>query len=90
MRVDQPGKQRLLAKVNDFTGVARFDLIKFCNINDSIFGKSDRAILDGRSVHRDDGARTNDHCSAVAAVCDGRQPCALELLDALRCEPLQV
>src|SRR4029077_7052765 len=31
MRIDQSGQERLLAKINDFTGVARFDFVKFSN-----------------------------------------------------------
>jgi hypothetical protein len=63
----------LLAEVNDFPSVARFDLVEISSIDDLISANGDRAILDGRSVHCDDRARTNDHSSAVAAVCDRRQ-----------------
>ena len=61
MRVDQPRQQRLLAKIDNFTGVAPFDLIKFRDIDNFISGNSHRAILDGRSIHRHDGAGANDH-----------------------------
>src|SRR5204862_4178000 len=73
MRVNQPGHRRLLAKVDDFPGVARFDLVEISSTKDLISANGDRAILDGRSVHGDDHARTNDHSSAVAAVCDRGQ-----------------
>src|SRR2546421_1702664 len=61
MRVDQPRQQRLLAKIDNFTGVAACDLIKFSDIINSIIGNSHRAILDRRSIHRHDGAGANDH-----------------------------
>src|SRR5256885_17263622 len=61
MRIDQPGQRRLLAKINIFTGVPRFDLIKFPNSGVSFFGNSAPAVVDGRSIHRHDGARANDH-----------------------------
>ena len=61
MRVDQSGQQRLLAKVDSFTGVARFDLIKFPDIGDSIPGNSYRAVVDWRSIHRNNCARMKNH-----------------------------
>src|SRR5439155_26691499 len=73
MRVDQSRQQRLLAKIDNFTGVALFDLIKLPNIDNLISGNGDCAVLDGCSIHRHDCARTNDHLSAVAAVYDRRQ-----------------
>ena len=61
MRVNQPGEQRLFAKVDDFAGVARFDFVETSSIDDLIPANGDRAILDGRAVCGDDRARTNDH-----------------------------
>ena len=66
MRVDQSRQQRLLAKIDRFTGVTRFDLVKFPNIDDSISRNGDRAVLDGRTVHRHDCACTNDHSPFTA------------------------
>ena len=61
MRVYEPRQQRLFAKIDNFTGVARSDLVKLPNIGNLIAGNSHRAVLDGCSVHRHDGARTDDH-----------------------------
>ena len=61
MRVDQSRQQRLVAKIDRFTGIARFDLIKLSNIDNAIFGNHDRAVVDGWSIHCHDRARTNDH-----------------------------
>src|SRR4029079_11776747 len=43
------------------TGFARLNVIKFANIDDPITRHSDRTVLDGRSVHRQNNARANDH-----------------------------
>src|SRR5438034_9506753 len=61
MRVNQPGQQRLFAKVDDLTGVARFDLVEISSFNDLIPANSDRAILGWRAVCGNNRARTNDH-----------------------------
>ena len=61
MRVYEPRQQRLFAKIDNFTGVARSDLVKLPNIDNLIAGNSHRAILDGLSVHRHHGARTDDN-----------------------------
>src|SRR5262249_38149769 len=61
MRVYQPRQQRLLAKIDNFAGVARSDLGKLADIGNLISGNSDCAVLDGRGVHRHDSARANDH-----------------------------
>ena len=61
MRVDQPGQERLLAEIDNFTRIFFFDPIKFSDINDPIPGNGDRAVPDRRSIHRHDGPRTNNH-----------------------------
>src|SRR5215467_4180944 len=66
MCVDQPGQQRLLAEVDNFPCVAHLDLIEISSTDDLIPANGDRAIFNGRSVHGNDRARTNDHSSAVA------------------------
>jgi len=38
MRVDQAGKQRLLAKIDNFTGVAGFDFVELSNIDNGAGG----------------------------------------------------
>ena len=61
MCVDQSGQERSLAKIDDFTAVARFDFIKFSDVDNFISGKGDRAIVNGRSIHRNDDSRTKNH-----------------------------
>jgi len=61
MGVDQTGQQNLLAKIDHGAGIARFDLVEFSDIDNSISGNCDCAILNRRSIHRRDGAGTNDH-----------------------------
>ncbi len=62
MRVDQSGQQRLLAKVDSFLPrVSRGNPRKFSNINNSISGNRDGAVLNWRAIHCNDGARANDH-----------------------------
>jgi hypothetical protein len=51
----------LFAEIEGVAGVARLDVIKSANANDPIPGNSDRAIFDGRSVHRDHCTRANNH-----------------------------
>ena len=38
MRVDQAGKQRLLAKIDNFSGVTRFDFVEQSNIDNGAGG----------------------------------------------------
>ena len=67
MRVDQPRQQCLLAKVdNFFSCVAAGNFRKFSDIENTIAGDHDRAVLNRRTVHRHDGARADDHFSPVA------------------------
>jgi hypothetical protein len=73
MCIDQAGKQRLLAKIGNFTGVARFDFIEQSNVDDSISFDRDGAVLDGRSIHRHNEAGADNHFPAVAAVYDRRK-----------------
>src|SRR4026207_1412796 len=61
MGADQTGQQSLLAKIDHGAGIARFDLVEFSNIDNSISGNCDRAILNRRSIHRPEGARANAH-----------------------------
>src|SRR5439155_12881112 len=62
MRVDQSGQQRLLAEVDSFLPrVSRRNLREFSNIDNSISGNRDGAVLNWRSIHCRDGARANDH-----------------------------
>src|SRR6266576_5051064 len=61
MGVDQTGQQSLLAKIEHGAGIARFDLVEFSNIDNSISGNCDCAILNRRSIHRRDGASANNH-----------------------------
>ena len=61
MRVDQPRQQRLFAEIDSVAGVARLDVIKSSNVDDSIPRNSDRTVFDGRSIHRHNNARANDH-----------------------------
>src|SRR6266513_3785157 len=67
MRIDQSRKKRLLAKVDNFARVAPFDFVEATKIDDSISGNRDCAVLNRRSVHRDNSTRANNHFSAVAA-----------------------
>ena len=86
MRVDQPRQERLLAKIDNFTSVAHLDLIKFPDIDDSILGNHDCAIVDGGSIHRHDGPRAKDHSACVAVLCEHRKcdPVATALCAVLR------
>src|SRR5215475_9826720 len=61
MGVDQTRQQRLFTKIDHGTGIARFDLVEFSNIGNSISGNCDSAILNRRSIHRHDVPRANDH-----------------------------
>src|SRR5262249_18745062 len=61
MRVNEAWQESLLAKIDYSAGVARFDLLKLFNIDDSVSGNRDRAILNRRSIHRYNGAGANDH-----------------------------
>src|SRR5882724_12955673 len=61
MRVDQPGQERLLAEIDNFTRIFFFDLIKFANVDDAICGNHDGGVPDRWSIHRHDGPRTNNH-----------------------------
>ena len=73
MRVNQTRRQHLFPEIDNLAGVARLDVIKSANINDPISRNSDRAVLNGRFVHRHNDARANNHLSAVSAVSDCRQ-----------------
>ena len=61
MGVDQTRQQRLFTKIDHGAGIARFDLVEFSNIGNSISGNCDGAILNRRSIHRHDVPRANDH-----------------------------
>ena len=61
MSVDQSRQERLLAKIDNFTGDVRFDLIEFPYIENLMSANNDHAIVDGRSIHRHDSPCTMDH-----------------------------
>lgn len=61
MGVDQARQQSLLAKIYHDAGIAPLDLVEFSNIDNSISGNCNRAILNRRSIHCRDGAGTKDH-----------------------------
>jgi hypothetical protein len=61
MRVNQPGQQYLFAEIDGLAAVARLDVIKSANVNDPIPQNSDRAVLNGLSLHCRNNARANDH-----------------------------
>jgi hypothetical protein len=61
MRVDQPGQQNLFAEIDSLAGVAPLDVIKSANVDDLIPRNSDRAVFNGRAVHRYNNARANNH-----------------------------
>jgi hypothetical protein len=62
MRVNQPRHESLRAKIHNLLArVSRGNFGKFSNIDNSISGNCDRAILNGRSIHRHDGPGANDH-----------------------------
>src|SRR4029077_14630324 len=55
-------------KIDNFSGVARFDFVEHSNINNAIFFDRDRAVLDRRSIHRHNEACADNHFSAVANI----------------------
>src|SRR5215471_2860865 len=59
--VNQPREQHSLPKVDNIARATCFDLAKFANVDNSISGDHDRAVFNGRTVHRDNCPRTNDH-----------------------------
>src|SRR4030095_2832560 len=62
VRVNQARQENLLAKIDNLlAGIPCGDIGKFSNIDNSISGNCDSAILNGRSIHRHDNAGANDH-----------------------------
>src|SRR5215470_801558 len=59
--VNQPREQHSLPKVDNIARATCFDLAKFANVDNSISGDHDRAVFNGRTIHRDNRPRTNDH-----------------------------
>jgi len=56
MRVDQSGQENDFAEIVQLT-TARFNFLEWPDCGDSIPLDRDRAIVDWRSGHRDDGVR---------------------------------
>ncbi len=52
MSVDQTRKERALFQIDGPAGVARSDFGEFSNIDNAIAADGDRAIVEGRSLHR--------------------------------------
>jgi hypothetical protein len=61
MRVDQTGQQHLFAEIDSVAGVTLLNVVKSASVNDPTPGNSYRTVLNGRSVHRHNNARANDH-----------------------------
>ena len=61
MGIDQAGQQRLLAKIDNFSPVARLDLVEPSNVDNPIPFNCNRAILDRRDIHRDNDTRVDNH-----------------------------
>src|SRR5262245_31429263 len=61
MRVNQTWQKNTLAKIDQRSGISRFDLVELFHVDYPIPRNCDCAIFNRRSIHRHDDSGVNDH-----------------------------